>query len=162
MAKRQSAWKQIACKQIACKQIACQCSANQGHSPPPPSTFAIRRRRMAIAGWRGSGWSERSLVRADTQRPLPLPRAPPGGWENAPASSRFTQWMRALAGQMKAVTAVESLSGVAQQSHSHSECSDCSGVAQRLGGFIRPGEWQECSRRLCLWQMQRGEAKASL
>ena len=57
---------------------------NQGHSPPPASTLPFR----ANAGWRGSGCSEPSRVRADTQRPLPLPRAPPVGLENSPASSQ--------------------------------------------------------------------------
>ncbi len=61
---------------------AANSSAKLGHSPPLPSTFAGRR----IAGWRGSGCYKCSRVRADTQRPLPLPRAPPVGLENAPAS----------------------------------------------------------------------------
>jgi hypothetical protein len=61
---------------------AANSSAKLGHSPPPASHLP-----QANAGWRGSGCFEPSLVRADTQRPLPLPPRATVGLENSPASS---------------------------------------------------------------------------
>jgi hypothetical protein len=69
---------------FACSEwqiAACKCLS---HLPPPASTLPFR----ANAGWRGSGCSERSLVQAETQWPLLLPRARLGGWEISPASSQ--------------------------------------------------------------------------
>ncbi len=68
------------------------CIRQEAKRPIALPSWATRRRHPAhspageLLGGGAVAVLKPSLVRADTQRPLPLPRAPPVGLENSPAS----------------------------------------------------------------------------